>query len=39
LRVTPLVFWYYLHASDLPWAWVSVDSNLTAACEVHGVVD
>jgi hypothetical protein len=31
--------WYYLHASYLPRAWVSVDSNLAAACEVLRVVD
>jgi hypothetical protein len=28
-----------LHASYLPRAWVSMDSNLAAACEVLGVVD
>jgi hypothetical protein len=39
LRVTPHVLWYYLHASYLPRAWVSVDSNLAAACEVLGVLD
>jgi hypothetical protein len=39
LRETPHVLWYYLHASYLPPAWVSVDSNLAAACEVLRVVD
>jgi hypothetical protein len=39
LRATPHVLWYYLHASYHPRAWVSVDSNLAAACEVLGVVD
>jgi hypothetical protein len=39
LGATPHVLWYYLHTSYLPWAWVLVDSNLAAACEVLGVVD
>jgi hypothetical protein len=39
LRATPHVLWYYLHTSYLPRAWVSMDSNLAAACEVLGVVD
>jgi hypothetical protein len=39
LRVTPHVLWYYLHASYLPRAWLSMDLNLAVACEVPGVVD
>jgi hypothetical protein len=39
LRVTPHMLWYYLHASYLPRAWVSVDLNLAAPCEVLWVVD
>jgi hypothetical protein len=27
LRVTPLVLWYYLHASYLPRAWVAVEQH------------